>query len=292
MRNVRRTSQGMVLFLEKFFMLFCNILFNKEKTMKTRSQQAMLSQLLKRMTLLGMITVFALFLFATISSPSAHAASFDAALCSQGFVWRDAKEGDGVCVTPQTRAQAKYDNSQAESRREPNGGPYGPDTCKQGYVWREAFENDHVCVTPQTRSLTASDNLREQLLALINQDRAAQNLPAYIETVPLANAAYKHSVTMTGTCQLKHVCPGEPTSDQRLRNEGVQFNYWGENIGDSSPQPDAWGGLQTIERNMLAEQAPNDGHRKNLLSTTFTTVGLGVVIDDNGYVWVTEDFVN
>jgi len=77
--------------------------------------------------------------------------------CAQGYVWREASSTDFVCVTPNARAQAAYDNSQA-SARSAGGGDYGADTCVQGYVWREAFAGDHVCVTPQTRSQTASDN--------------------------------------------------------------------------------------------------------------------------------------
>jgi hypothetical protein len=37
--------------------------------------------------------------------------------CKSGYVWRDAWDGDGVCVTPETRTQAKLDNSLAESRK-------------------------------------------------------------------------------------------------------------------------------------------------------------------------------
>ena len=76
----------------------------------------------------------------------------------QGYVWREAFPSDYVCVTPETRAQAAYDNSQANARREPGGGPYGPDTCRPGFVWREAHPGDLVCVTPETRAKTAEDN--------------------------------------------------------------------------------------------------------------------------------------
>lgn len=55
--------------------------------------------------------------------------------------------------------RAQNDNAQADSRREPNGGAYGPDTCVQGYVWRGATDTDHVCVVPQTRDDTAEDNV-------------------------------------------------------------------------------------------------------------------------------------
>lgn len=78
--------------------------------------------------------------------------------CKSGFVWREAFEGDHVCVTPETRSQTATDNSQASGRRSPYGGPFGPDTCLQGFVWREARPSDHVCVPPATRQQAADDN--------------------------------------------------------------------------------------------------------------------------------------
>jgi hypothetical protein len=78
--------------------------------------------------------------------------------CRQGFVWREAYQGDHVCVTPETRSQAVADNAAAASRREPNGGAYGPDTCRQGFVWRVARPEDLVCVTPERRDQIANDN--------------------------------------------------------------------------------------------------------------------------------------
>jgi len=78
--------------------------------------------------------------------------------CIQGYVWREAVANDHVCVTPDTREQAQRDNEQADGRRSPTGGAYGPDTCLDGYVWREATPADHVCVTPETRTQTVEDN--------------------------------------------------------------------------------------------------------------------------------------
>jgi len=91
------------------------------------------------------------------ASPAA-ADDFGPDTCLQGYVWRDATDGDHVCVRPSTRSQAHDDNDEADDRRDPDGGPFGPDTCQQGYVWREATDDDHVCVTPSTRSQTHSDN--------------------------------------------------------------------------------------------------------------------------------------
>lgn len=78
--------------------------------------------------------------------------------CKQGFVWREARPSDHVCVTPEIRGQTRADNTQVSARRSPTGGAYGPNTCRQGFVWREAFDGDVVCVTPETRAQAARDN--------------------------------------------------------------------------------------------------------------------------------------
>jgi hypothetical protein len=78
--------------------------------------------------------------------------------CIEGFVSRDAGANDLVCVTPESRDLAASENAQAEARRNPSGGPYGPDTCLVGYVWRDGFLNDHVCVTVERRTTVASEN--------------------------------------------------------------------------------------------------------------------------------------
>lgn len=84
----------------------------------------------------------------------AHAAG----ICISGYVWRGAVPADRVCVVPQVRADTGAENALANARREPGGGPYGPDTCRQGYVWREAFGGDRVCVPPASRNRAAADN--------------------------------------------------------------------------------------------------------------------------------------
>jgi hypothetical protein len=54
---------------------------------------------------------------ALIGTSTASAQDYGPDTCLQGYVWREAFPGDHVCVTPATRSQAAYDNSQADSRR-------------------------------------------------------------------------------------------------------------------------------------------------------------------------------
>jgi hypothetical protein len=86
--------------------------------------------------------------------------------CLKGFVWRESRAYDLVCVPPAERAGTRQENQQAASRVQPGGGAFGPDTCKPGFVWREAIDaswrgddpDDHVCVPPASRTRARQSN--------------------------------------------------------------------------------------------------------------------------------------
>jgi uncharacterized protein YkwD len=47
-----------------------------------------------------------------------------------------------------------------------------------------------------------------------------------------------------------------------------------------------------LTQSMLNEQPPDDGHRMNILSSTFTHIGITVYRASSGTVWLTQDFSN
>lgn len=92
----------------------------------------------------------------------AHArdpAPVDSAACRDGFVQREARPGDTVCVSPASHARVRQENATYERTADP-GGAYGLASCAPGLVWREAFEGDIVCVTPAVRALVREENAR------------------------------------------------------------------------------------------------------------------------------------
>ncbi|HZX68936.1 MAG TPA: hypothetical protein VFE70_08625 [Candidatus Elarobacter sp.] len=86
--------------------------------------------------------------------PVSNSAPAPAGTCVTGFVWRNARPSDHVCVTTSVRIETAADNAAAASRRVSPPDP----TCIQGYVWREAFVGDTVCVRPVTRDQIRADN--------------------------------------------------------------------------------------------------------------------------------------
>ncbi|MFE3450106.1 hypothetical protein ACFXJ8_14340 [Nonomuraea sp. NPDC059194] len=113
---------------------------------------------MKRTSLgLAVLTIAGL-TFTVTSTATASAASADPGpeTCRQGYVWREARVSDLVCVKPETRTRVAADNAVRHSRW--TMGAFGPRTCVAPYVWREAFAGDDVCVTTRQRALTAKDN--------------------------------------------------------------------------------------------------------------------------------------
>jgi uncharacterized protein YkwD len=135
-----------------------------------------------------------------------------------------------------------------------------------------------------------------QVLAVINQARAAAGLPPLTITAGLDSSASAHNLRMAGGCGLSHQCPAEPDLGARETAAGVHRSACGENLGEGGPVADttaATGQMAvTLTQDMLNEQPPDDGHRRNILSTAFTHIGIAVYRDSSGIVWLTQDFSN
>jgi uncharacterized protein YkwD len=135
-----------------------------------------------------------------------------------------------------------------------------------------------------------------QVLALINQARAGAGLPALTVTAGLDASSSAHNRLMAGGCGLSHQCPGEPALGDRETAAGVHRTAAGENIGEGGPVADTTAAIAQmavgLTQSMLDEQPPDDGHRLNILSSTFTHIGIAVYRDGSGTVWLTQDFSN
>jgi uncharacterized protein YkwD len=133
-----------------------------------------------------------------------------------------------------------------------------------------------------------------QVLALINQARSAAGLAPLTVTAGLQDSAQAHDLRMADGCGLTHQCPGEPAIGDRETAAGVTWTAAGENIGEGGPVSDTTAAMAAMAVNltqdMLNEQPPDDGHRLNILSTTFTHIGIAVYRDSSGTVWLTQDF--
>jgi uncharacterized protein YkwD len=143
---------------------------------------------------------------------------------------------------------------------------------------------------------TSSGSAAAQVLGLINQARSAAGLTALTITAGLNSSASAHNSRMAGGCGLSHQCPGEPDLGARETAAGVHWTAAGENIGEGGPVADSSAANAQmavgLTQSMLNEKPPDDGHRRNILSSSFTHIGIAVFRDSSGTVWLTQDFSN
>jgi uncharacterized protein YkwD len=147
----------------------------------------------------------------------------------------------------------------------------------------------------QSQGTATEQQLAQRLFQQINRDRAASGLPALSWEPRLVQSAHQHDMVMASGCGLMHQCPNEPDLGTRITNQGVQWQTVGENIGEGGPlisNDKAWNIVSMIHQGMMGEKPPDDGHRRNLLSSSFHRIGISIYIDSHHTLWLTEDFAN
>ncbi len=127
---------------------------------------------------------------------------------------------------------------------------------------------------------TASLSAQEQTAGnLLNNDRARYNLASLTIDPELCRIARIKSQDMRDNQYFAHTSPTYGDVRQMLRTFGYSYAAAGENIAHHA----------TIEKAQAAFLS-SPGHRKNILSPAYTKVGLGVAIDEKGFVYLTQIF--
>ena len=120
----------------------------------------------------------------------------------------------------------------------------------------------------------------QQLLGLLNQERAQHGIPAVELDQRLTRAARKHTQQMVHSDSLVHQLPGEEVLSMRIGAEDVRSDHDAENIAFSSTAAQAHDALM---------QSPP--HRANILNPQFNAVGIAVV-QNGDRLYVTQDFAH
>jgi uncharacterized protein YkwD len=136
----------------------------------------------------------------------------------------------------------------------------------------------------------------QAVLDQTNAWRTAAGLRPYRMASGLVASAHKHNLVMAAGCGLSHKCPGEADFGDRIHAAGVKWSGAGENCGVGGGVANTTTAITAsakgLNQAMFNEKPPGDGHRRNLLSSSFTQIGIDVVRDSKGNVWLTEDFIS
>jgi len=116
--------------------------------------------------------------------------------------------------------------------------------------------------------------------AMVNAARASEGLKPLSGDKALDVLAAEHSAKMMAARTVGHdVGDGDPST--RLHAAGIQYRSSGENVAGASSLPRAHRALWA-----------SPSHRRNVLESRFSRVGVGVARSDDGRVWVTELFLD
>jgi uncharacterized protein YkwD len=141
-----------------------------------------------------------------------------------------------------------------------------------------------------TVASTASAEL--QMLQLLNNDRTApaQAAEAGANAQPLqwdaklAEVARARAQQLANGAAFQHVSADGSQPWDRLNKAGVQWVSIGENLAMAQNAAQA-------EAAFMNEAKFQENHRGNIVSKSFTHVGIGIAVGQDGTLYITEEFV-
>ena len=119
----------------------------------------------------------------------------------------------------------------------------------------------------------ATKSYVEQVIELVNAERAKENLPALTMSVELNNAAQIRAVETTQS--FSHTRPNGSSFSSVLKENGISYRGAGENIACGQKTPEA----------VVTAWMNSEGHRANILNKNFTTIGVGYYLNGSTPYW-------
>ena len=125
--------------------------------------------------------------------------------------------------------------------------------------------------TPDTENNSNISEYEREVADLVNEIRAENGLSLLTLNAELSNVARIKSQDMKDNNYFSHTSPTYGSPFDMMKSFGINYNTAGENIarGQHTPQAvvDAW--------------MNSEGHRANILNSSFTEIGVGYVADGN-----------
>ena len=136
--------------------------------------------------------------------------------------------------------------------------------------------------TPATGLDSERQAIADRVLALCNIERAAAGVPPLVASSPLDLVATFRSEDMATRDYFSHTDPDGNSPFWHIKQAGISYRSAGENIAYGYRTPEA-----VVEGWMTSE-----GHRKNILSTSFGKLGVGYALNSDGTPYWTQLFTD
>nr|WP_201716271.1 CAP domain-containing protein [Rossellomorea arthrocnemi] len=182
---------------------------------------------------------------------------------------------------PKAQAAAPAPTKQAPKAEAPKADAPAPkaDAPKAAAPAPAPEANEQKQQTEQTSEQSGQlSQFEQQVVELTNQERAKQGLPALKVDTELSKVAREKSRDMQANNYFSHTSPTYGSPFDMMKQFGIEYSSAGENIAMGQKTPE-----EVVQAWMNSE-----GHRKNIMSSNYTHIGVGYV--ENGNYW-TQQFI-
>lgn len=135
-------------------------------------------------------------------------------------------------------------------------------------------------VTDGHYTIGSPSTQEQEAFNYLTEDRNKNGLSTLTLDPTLCYLARMKSQDMLSNGYFAHTSPTLGSASEMLKNYGYAFSAVGENIAHHASVVKSHAALMSSE-----------GHRRNMMGTSWTKVGIGIATDKNGYVYMTQLFV-
>lgn len=128
----------------------------------------------------------------------------------------------------------------------------------------------------------ATKSIENQVVQLTNQERAKYGLKPLVADWQLARVARYKSADMRDRNYFSHTSPTYGSPFDMMKNFGISYRSAGENIAAG----------QRTAQEVVTAWMNSEGHRKNILSSGFTHIGVGYAQGGSKQHYWTQMFIS
>ncbi|MDF3002922.1 MAG: serine protease [Bacillota bacterium] len=127
----------------------------------------------------------------------------------------------------------------------------------------------------------AIGNYEQQVVDLVNKERAAAGLSALKVNTKLASVAETKAEDLRDKNYFSHTSPTYGSPFDMMKQFGITYTAAGENIAKGQKNPSS----------VMDGWMNSEGHRANILNSSYTEIGVGYVTDSNGNTYWVQMFI-
>lgn len=145
--------------------------------------------------------------------------------------------------------------------------------------------SNEIITPPSQEDGSFYDQVEQLIFNKVNEERAKAGVQALTYNSTMETYARIKSKDMGVRNYFDHVDPDGEMITAQMARDGVSYNAWGENIAYIGGVTDP----VALANQFMTNWMNSPGHRANILSTNFTSIGVGVYKSGNKY-YATQEF--